>query len=60
MLTCTLDLYTDYLLSSTGPTTAMGLSRLLDGALSHDHVTRWLRHVTSRVARPISGGKPSR
>lgn len=42
MLTCTLDLYTDYLLSSTGPTTATGLSRLLDGALSHDHITRWL------------------
>ena len=41
MMTCTLDLYTDYLLSSTGPTTATGLSRLLDGALSHDHVTRW-------------------
>jgi hypothetical protein len=42
MTTCTLDLYTDYLLSSTGPTTATGLSRLLDGALSHDHITRWL------------------
>jgi len=35
-----LDLYTDYLLSSTGPTTATGLLRLLDGALSHDHITR--------------------
>ena len=42
MMSCTLDLYTDYLLSSTGPTTATGLSRLLDGALSHDHITRWL------------------
>ena len=42
MMTCTLDLYTDYLLSSTGPTTATGLSRLLEGMLSHDHVTRWL------------------
>jgi len=42
MMTCTLDLYTDYLLSSTGPTTATGLSGLLDGALSHDHITRWL------------------
>ncbi len=47
MLTCTLDLYTDYLLSSTGPTTATGLSRLLDGALSHDHVTRWLSQCTT-------------
>ena len=42
MLTGTLDLYTDYLLRSTGPTTATGLSRLLDGGLSHDHITRWL------------------
>ena len=38
MMVCTLDLYTDYLLSSTGPTTATGLSRRLDGALSHDHI----------------------
>ena len=45
-MTCTLDLYTDYLLSSTGPTTATGLSRLLDGVLSHDHVTRWLSQTT--------------
>jgi hypothetical protein len=42
MMTCTLDLYTAYLVSSTGPTTATGLSRLLDGALSHDPITRWL------------------
>ncbi|MGI4870603.1 MAG: transposase [Janthinobacterium lividum] len=41
-MTCTLDLYTDYLLSSTGPIPATGLSRLVDGALSHDQVTRWL------------------
>lgn len=41
-MTCTLDLYTDYLLSSTGPTTATGLSRLRNGALSHDPITRWL------------------
>ena len=41
-MTCTLDLYTDYLLNSTGPTTATGSSRLVDGALSHDHITRWL------------------
>ena len=46
MRSCTLDLYTDYLLSSTGPTTATGLSRLLDGALSHDQITRWLRSVS--------------
>lgn len=41
-MTCTLDLYTDYLLSSTGQTSATGLSRLTDGAVSHDQVTRWL------------------
>ena len=41
-MTCTLDLYTDYLISSTGPTSATGLSRLFGGAVSHDHVTRWL------------------
>jgi hypothetical protein len=41
-MTCTLDIYTDYLLSSTGPTSATGLSRLYDGAISHDQVTRLL------------------
>jgi len=41
-MTCTLDLYTDYLISSTGQTSATNLSRLLGGALSHDQVTRWL------------------
>jgi hypothetical protein len=37
-----LDLYTDYLLSSFGPTTATGLSKVLDGAVSHDKITRLL------------------
>ena len=46
MMVYTLNLYTDYLLSSTGPTTATSLSRLLEGALSHDHITRWLSSVT--------------
>ena len=36
------DLYTDYLISSFGPTTATGLARLLEGQLSHDQVTRLL------------------
>lgn len=36
------DLYTDYLISSFGPTTATGLSSLLGGQLSHDQVTRLL------------------
>lgn len=37
-----LDLYTDYLISSTGQTSATGLSTLLDHQLSHDSVTRFL------------------
>ena len=41
-MTCTLDLYTGYLISSTGQTSATGLSRLLGGAVSHNQVTRWL------------------
>ena len=38
----TLDLYTDYLLSSFGQTSATGLSRLVDGEISHDSITRLL------------------
>ena len=37
-----LELYSDYLLSSFGATTATGLSAWVDGALSHDQVTRFL------------------
>ena len=37
-----LDIYTDYLISSFGMTTGTGLSRLLDGAISHDRVQRYL------------------
>src|SRR5438105_2691952 len=37
-----LDLYTDYLLSSFGRTTATGLSDLLDGEISHDRISRFL------------------
>jgi hypothetical protein len=38
-----LDIYTDYLISSTGQTSAVGLARLLDGEVSHDAVTRLLK-----------------
>jgi hypothetical protein len=38
----TLDFYTDYLLSSFGQTSATGLSRLVDGDISHDSITRFL------------------
>jgi IS4 transposase len=37
-----LEIYSDYLLSSFSQTTATGLSSLLDGAISHDQVTRFL------------------
>jgi len=37
-----LDIYTDYLISSFGLTTGTGLSRLLDGAISHDGIQRFL------------------
>ena len=36
------DLHSDYLLSSFGATTATGLSDLLEGAHSHDQITRFL------------------
>ena len=36
------DLYSDYLLSSFGKTTATQLSSLVDGAYSHDQITRLL------------------
>lgn len=38
-----LDLYTDYLISSTGQTSATGLSRLVDAAVSHDSISRFLQ-----------------
>ena len=37
-----LDLYSDYLISSFGQTTATGLANLLQGGLSHDQITRFL------------------
>ncbi|MCI0553571.1 MAG: transposase [Anaerolineae bacterium] len=44
-----LDIYTDYLISSFGLTTGTGLSRLLDGAIRHDRIQRFL-------ASPAKGG----
>jgi hypothetical protein len=37
-----LDLYTDYLLSTFGQATATGLARMVEGAVSHDQITRML------------------
>lgn len=42
-----LDLYTDYLISSFGQTSATGLSNLLDKAISHDDVTRFLNNTAN-------------
>src|SRR4029450_8367613 len=53
------DLYTDYLISSFGPTTATGFSRLLEGEISHDQVTRFLASSAKtsadlwRLAKPL-------
>ena len=58
-----LDIYSDYLLCSFGMTTATGLSALLDGAISHDKITRFLAgsdftsadlwHLVKPLARQI-------
>ena len=37
-----LELYTDYLIGTSGYATATGLSAMVDGAVSHDKVTRFL------------------
>ena len=37
-----LELYSDYLISAFGQTTATGLSAFLDGQVSHDQVQRFL------------------
>ena len=44
-----LDMYSDYLISAFGQTTATGLAELLDGAVSHDQIQRFLagRELTS-------------
>jgi hypothetical protein len=44
-----LDIYTDYLISSFGQITGTGLSTLLDEAISHDQIQRFL-------ANPAKGG----
>ena len=37
-----LEIYTDYLISSFSQTSATALSRLLDGEINHDKITRFL------------------
>lgn len=58
-----LELYTDYLISSFGPTTATGLAALLGGPISHDRISRFLNaedltsadlwHLVKPLARQI-------
>jgi hypothetical protein len=51
-------LYTDYLISNFGQSTATGLSGLVDGQISHDQVTRFLaeRAYTSKdLWREVKG-----
>src|SRR5664279_5096081 len=45
-----LELYTDYLLSTFGYATATGLSRMVEGQVSHDQITRYMseREFTSK------------
>lgn len=54
-----MDLYTDYLLSSFGQATATGLSALLDKAVSHDDVTRFVSHLDSGSKALWEQVKPS-
>lgn len=42
MATDLLDIYSDYLIAQSQQATATGLSKILDGAISHDQVTRFL------------------
>jgi hypothetical protein len=54
-----LDIYTDYLISSFGQASATALSRMLDGKISHDAVTRFLASEPKRssdlwqIAKPL-------
>lgn len=52
------DLYTDFLLSSFGLVTATRLSQLLDGAISHDQVTRLLAGEPKRSVHLWQKVKP--
>jgi hypothetical protein len=52
------DLYIDYLLCSFGPVTATGLSQFVDGAISHDQVTRLLAGEAQRSVHLWQRVKP--
>lgn len=51
-----LDLYSDYLISAFGQTTATGLAALLNGDISHDQTQRWLageKHTSAELWRVV-------
>jgi hypothetical protein len=52
------DLYTDYLMVSTGPCTATGLSKLSTGENSHARITRLL-YSDGSIPRSLAKGMPS-
>src|SRR5829696_3940329 len=62
-----LDIYSDYLLSAFGATTATGLSSVLNGSVTHDQITRFLGgevhtsadlwQLVKRYVRQIEGGE---
>lgn len=51
-----LELYADYLICTSGNATATGLSSMLDGEISHDRVTRFLKDSTCSM-RCITEGR---
>jgi DDE superfamily endonuclease len=53
-----LDLYSDYLISSFGLTTATGLATLLQGSVSHDQITRFLSEPAATSAELWQRVKP--
>lgn len=42
-----LDIYSDYLIAQNQYATATGLSALLDGEISHDQITRFLKGINN-------------
>ena len=55
---CTVDRYTDYLLSTPKMATATGMSKLFDGKMSHDNITRFLSQSYLDSASVWSKAKP--
>ncbi|HLR26017.1 MAG TPA: transposase [Fodinibius sp.] len=53
-----LDLYTDYLLTTLGPATCRGLSKVLGGQVSHDRFTRMLAGGTIDSEQVWKQAKP--